>query len=260
MNTAAVQEERGPRNRNKASSTSRTWNRTWESRHTFEKFDSSGSSLAWKIQSLNLNRPFTKSFYELGDHHRSLVPLIFGQTPKLFVTGGGSVQYEISAEIFLDVIRGARRHRDFSKLELEEQNAILRRAWSAIFLLRAATLPIDLATFQTSSETFACLANARNALSNLRPNLVELSTIETFLLCRPEISRSAKGSRLLSNARNAAAEDLARHVQGEKGQRLLDLLFLLPILTECCPRELVADLFAPIIGDANLDRVIASIK
>jgi len=101
------------------------------------------------------------------------------------------VQYEISAQIFLAVIRSARRHRDFSMLDAEEQNRILRRGWSALFVLRAATWPVDLMNVRERGNTTdndgasACLITARNAIAKLQLDDVESCILNTFVLCRP---------------------------------------------------------------------------
>lgn len=66
----------------------------------------------------------------------------------------------------------------------------------------------------------------------------------------------------MSRARNNAVEALIRHHQhrNDCDNKLISILFVLPILTGCCPRELVGELFAPIIDDADMERVIASVQ
>lgn len=57
-------------------------------------------------------------------------------------------------------------------------------------------------------------------------------------------------------------EALIRHLRqrDDRDSKLARILFVLPILTGCCPRELAGELFVPIIGDADLERVIASVR
>lgn len=103
---------------------------------------------------------------------------------------GTAIQYEISAQIFLAAIRSARRHRDFSILDVEEQNKVLRRGWSALFVLRAATWPIDLMNVRgqgaTSNDSAsACIIATRTAIAKLQLDDIELCILDTFTLCRP---------------------------------------------------------------------------
>lgn len=37
-------------------------------------------------------------------------------------------------------------------------------------------------------------------------------------------------------------------------------MLILPTLTACCPRDLAGELFAPIIADEDLERVIESVR
>lgn len=77
-----------------------------------------------------------------------------------------------------------------------------------------------------------------------------------------EIANTTNGFRVMSQARDNAVEALIRHLRhrDDRENKLAKILFVLPILTGCCPRELAGELFAPIIGDADLERVIASVR
>ncbi|XP_070523989.1 nuclear receptor subfamily 2 group E member 1 [Cardiocondyla obscurior] len=180
---------------------------------------------------------------------------------------GTAIQYEISAQIFLAAIRSARRHRDFSVLRVEEQNKILRRGWSGLFVLRAATWPIDLTHVRgqgatNSDSASSCIIATRTAIAKLQLDDVELCILDTFALCRPEIAETTNGFHVMSQARNNAVEALIRHLQqrDDRENKLAKILFVLPLLAGCCSRELTEELFAPIISDADLERVIASVR
>ncbi|XP_043285585.1 nuclear receptor subfamily 2 group E member 1 [Venturia canescens] len=277
MNTAAVQEERGPRNlkssmRATASPSSNIpWYRSSHetSGSAFEKFDTAKMEMksAPKMQSSNANG-WPKSCQEVGASSGGINASFFPSSfvPRI-VSPGEVIQYEVSAQIFLSAIRGARRNLDFSSLEVTEQNSILRLGWTAIFILRASTWPVDLVDLQMRNSSvsdrniFKYLATARAIVSRLRPNEIEITAVETFALCRPELTETISGLRLMTIARDNAVERLVRHLrdEGDQGHRLAQIMFILPVLTTCCPRELSNALFAPIIGDAALDRVIASI-
>ncbi|KOC70789.1 Photoreceptor-specific nuclear receptor, partial [Habropoda laboriosa] len=161
-----------------------------------------------------------------------------------------------------------RRNDVASRNEMQTQNRILRRGWAAAFVLRAAIWPVDLSKFRKANDAahdaaHDAVSTARATISNLRPDRVEFSILETLLLCRPEIAETTTGFRLTSRATDTAVETLVRHLAGrtESSARLAKLMLLLPILTASCPRELATDLFAPIIGDVqDLERVIASVR
>lgn len=109
---------------------------------------------------------------------------------KSYIASGTAIQYEISAQIFLATIQSARRHRDFSMLDLEAQNKILRRGWSALFILRAAIWPVDIINIRgqnamNNDGASAYLAAARTAIAKLQLDDIELCILDTFVLCRP---------------------------------------------------------------------------
>lgn len=183
-------------------------------------------------------------------------------------------------------------------LVMDEQNRMLRRGWTAAFILRAAIWPIDLSNFRKTDRTSNlaviaaddALTAARSTISELRLDRIEISILETLALCRPgkpftnhantrddrtlcvsffslgnlEVASTKNAFRVMSRAMDTAVETLVRHLDGrgraERSARLVKIMLVLPILTACCPRELAGDLFAPIIGDVDLERVIASVR
>ncbi|CAL7942825.1 unnamed protein product [Xylocopa violacea] len=227
MNAAAVQEERGPRvRRNTVAAVARVF------RHA----------------TLSPPSPVPRQFYRDSRY-----------------TGGDAIRYEIAGQIFLATVQAARRHREFSMLDPEEQNRILRRGWAAAFVLRAAIWPVDLTNFRNAQQRDTArlaISAARATISNLRPDRIEFSILETLLLCRPELAETTNGFRLTSRATDTAVGTLVRHLAGrtESSARMVKLMLVLPILTASCPRELASDLFAPVIGDIDLERMIASVR
>ncbi|KZC05083.1 Nuclear receptor subfamily 2 group E member 1, partial [Dufourea novaeangliae] len=228
MNAAAVQEERGPRVRSKVTATE-------------------GEVAKSRKQ---LQRPNYSA-------------------DRLFA--GATMRYELAAEIFLATVRAARRHREFSMLEPREQNRILRRGWAAVFVFHAAIWPIDLSAIRnrdvSSNEVvgyvYDPLAAARSSVTKLRLDSIEISILETLVLCRPEIAETANGNRLTTRATDTAVEALVRHLDERSeahSSRLARIMLILPTLTACCPRDLAGQLFAPIIGDTDLERVIESVR
>ncbi|XP_024226873.1 photoreceptor-specific nuclear receptor [Bombus impatiens] len=204
----------------------------------------------------------------------SMRRILYSPRVPTILVAGDTIRYEVAARIFFATVRAARQHPDFSMLAFDEQNKILRRGWAAAFVLRAAIWPVDLTNFpktilsadrhgdNAQHHRHHAVSSARATISNLRPDRVELSILETLILCRPEIAETANGIRLTSRATDTAVDALVRHLAGrtESSARMAKLMLVLPILTGSCPRELADDLFAPIIGDVDLEKVIASVR
>ncbi|XP_033220939.1 nuclear receptor subfamily 2 group E member 1, partial [Belonocnema kinseyi] len=267
MNTGAVQEERGPRKRNRTSSSRVRFSGKTKSCNPNTNFD----SFEGQVTSLNFEPTKnvshqTKPAYEMRSSNFFLPPLLNHSTVPRFFPPGEAIQYEVAAQIFLTTIRRSRQHSNFSTLSIEEQNSILRQGWAAIFILHAATFPMHFIEILIKNSIagktlLTALTTARNLILKLQLDEIEFSVLETFSLCRPELSVSSRGLDSLSRARNSASEILMQHIQnrGDQGHRLIQIMLVLPILTTCCTRELGTALFSPIIGDIALDHVIASI-
>ncbi|XP_031771752.1 nuclear receptor subfamily 2 group E member 1 [Apis florea] len=274
MNTAAVQEERGPRVRTKIVAVARDFFRVSSSASTPLPPPISLSSSEPGIATPILTTKNTMMRYHTsnasdntaGISSSSTRQIYSPRSPKILSTGD-TIRYEIAARIFFATVLAARQHREFSMLDLEEQNKILQRGWAAAFVLRAAIWPIDLTNFRNTSTSnddtvHDVIFAARAVISSLQPDQIEFSVLETLILCRPEIAETMNGIRLTSRAMDTAVEILARHLAGktESSVRVAKLLLVLPILTASCPRKLANDLFAPIIGDIDLEKVIASVR
>ncbi|XP_015438351.1 PREDICTED: nuclear receptor subfamily 2 group E member 1 [Dufourea novaeangliae] len=265
MNAAAVQEERGPRVRSKVTATE------------------GEVGVPWRVPSIRrvateiASRPSfsaNPTVHAIGTETETSVLSTSVLHPvratRIFTTGA-TMRYELAAEIFLATVRAARRHREFSMLEPREQNRILRRGWAAVFVFHAAIWPIDLSAIRnrdvSSNEVvgyvYDPLAAARSSVTKLRLDSIEISILETLVLCRPEIAETANGNRLTTRATDTAVEALVRHLDERSeahSSRLARIMLILPTLTACCPRDLAGQLFAPIIGDTDLERVIESVR
>ncbi|XP_076684955.1 nuclear hormone receptor 83 [Andrena cerasifolii] len=275
MNTSAVQEERGPRVRSKIAV-------AWNLADRLTPTSSSSSSFPSRPPVILPREPeiaasifsVESPMYRARSDPAGLIFTPIYQHPRAtrIATTGPTIRYEIAAQIFLATVRAARQHPEFSMLALDEQNRMLRRGWTAAFILRAAIWPIDLSNFRKTDRTSNlavisaddALTAARSSISDLRLDRIEISILETLALCRPEIASSKNAFRVMSRATDTAVETLVRHLDGrgraERSARLVKIMLVLPILTACCPRELTGDLFAPIIGDVDLERVIASVR
>lgn len=274
MNTAAVQEERGPRIRSSHANTlsnSRHSNITWKSPVDsssifYTRFNSTDTYPTY-FKNPTLNNTLMKTIHEPETRNIIPFPALSHQIQSTrIIPSGTAIQYEISAQIFLAAVQNARRHRDFSMLDLEEQNKILLRGWPALFILRAAMWPIDIINIRGQSSAsnngaLVYLTAARTAIAKLQLDDIELCILDTIALCRPEITNTIDSHRIISRARDNAAQALIRHHQHRNDHnKLVKILFVLPILTGCCPWELAEELFAPIIDEADLERVIASVR
>lgn len=101
---------------------------------------------------------------------------------------GEAIQYEVTAQIFLSIIRGARRHHEFSSIPFDEQNTILHKSWAALFLLRSTSWPYVFDNYQNSltneKNGLFYLKTSRDAITTLALDEIEFVALETILLCR----------------------------------------------------------------------------
>jgi hypothetical protein len=112
----------------------------------------------------------------------------------------GEFYHEIAAQILLVSLRQARRNEHFCVLSRSDQDCILRHVWNELFLLRAAYWPIDVSALirralnsgnvhQHSTKSATCstsrlLRRSLELCQNLQLDAVELSLLETLILCR----------------------------------------------------------------------------
>lgn len=112
----------------------------------------------------------------------------------------GEFYHEIAAQILLVSLRQARRNEHFCVLSRSDQDSILRHVWSELFLLHAAYWPIDVSalirralnsghmhqhgTKAVTNNTSTLLRRSLELCQNLQLDAVELSLLETLILCR----------------------------------------------------------------------------
>ncbi|XP_043469651.1 nuclear receptor subfamily 2 group E member 1 [Leptopilina heterotoma] len=263
MNTSAVQEERGPRKKNKTSKF------PWKTKIQSSTGIFNTIEEQKRINSFPLKHIVTRiePFYEITSNSNFILPPPPPIASRIILPAENmNIQYEIAAQIFLLTIRRARQHRDFQTLNIENQNSILRQGWAAVFILNASTFPMHFIQLlinkcTTERTTLNSLMTARVSLLKLQLDEIEYSALETLSLCRPELTESPESFDFLTRVRNSATELLLRHLQSRENReyRIIEIMLVLSILTACCTRELGIALFSPIIGDLALDHVIASI-
>jgi len=117
----------------------------------------------------------------------------------------GEFYHEIAAQILLVSLRQARRNQHFCILSRSDQDCILRHVWNELFLLHAAYWPIDVSALirrannndhirenGAKDATNSVITNSTSRLlrrslelcQNLQLDAIELSLMETLILCR----------------------------------------------------------------------------
>jgi nuclear receptor len=112
----------------------------------------------------------------------------------------GEFYHEIAAQILLVSLRQARRNEHFCILSRSDQDCILRHVWNELFLLHAAYWPIDVSalirralnsshmhqhgTKAATNNTSRLLRRSLELCQNLQLDAIELSLLETLILCR----------------------------------------------------------------------------
>uniref|UniRef100_A0A2K6VB68 Uncharacterized protein n=1 Tax=Anopheles darlingi TaxID=43151 RepID=A0A2K6VB68_ANODA len=100
-------------------------------------------------------------------------------------TRGDGLSVQILSQVLLACIRQVRHNEHFAVLSRMQQDEILRHVWYECFLLRVANWSIDISALVDR----CCDAHLRSVLVDVRGlqvDLIELSLLETLLLCRKE--------------------------------------------------------------------------
>ncbi|PSN34036.1 hypothetical protein C0J52_17494 [Blattella germanica] len=282
MNTAAVQEERGPRKSNKCKTSNTTTSRTL----TSYRSESSGGMIyhnsAFSVFGSSMNHsedtsPFKKvvpNSNMLGESIPYSFPTVALQVPVRGLQG--EFYHEIAAQILLMSLRQARRNESFSLLTRQDQDYILRHVWNELFLLHAAYWPIDVsALIRRAVSTNAKSMNGTIAVNtsrslrrslqlcqNLHLDAMELSLMETLILSRKDLTSSTEDSTRLETIQDRTQAALARYVaqsSPHQPSRFGRLLLALPVLCGPTAQGLQVMLFRPIIGDVPVEHVITTI-
>lgn len=105
------------------------------------------------------------------------------------------MQFQILAQILVACVRQARCNEFFRLFDQCQQNEILKVVWSELFILKASHWSLDL-----SRVLDACgdvhLKRAIEDAKHLKADVMELSYLETLLLCRKGMLKSWKYKRV----------------------------------------------------------------
>ncbi|XP_050090762.1 vitamin D3 receptor [Anopheles aquasalis] len=102
-----------------------------------------------------------------------------------------SLSVQILSQVLLACMRQVRHNEHFAVLSRMQQDEILRHVWYECFLLRVANWSIDISALVDR----CCDAHLRSILGDVRAlqvDLIELSLLETLLLCRKEYALSER--------------------------------------------------------------------
>ncbi|XP_035773834.1 retinoic acid receptor RXR-gamma-like [Anopheles albimanus] len=146
---------------------------------------------------------------------------------KAPVPDGLSVQ--ILSQVLLACMRQVRHNEHFAVLSRLQQDAILRHVWYECFLLRVANWSIDISALVDR----CCDAHLRSVLVDVRAlqvDLIELSLLETLLLCRKEYALSEREADQLAQLADRTLVALSPVAGGWAAIRLAKLLLALRTL------------------------------
>ncbi|XP_055633674.1 nuclear receptor subfamily 2 group F member 5 [Toxorhynchites rutilus septentrionalis] len=117
---------------------------------------------------------------------------------------------QILAQVLVACIRQARVNESFASFSREQQDQILRHVWFECFILRVANWSIDI-----SSIVERCageyLRTVVQRTKELQVDLIEISLLETIILCRKEFALSAKEAQRLESTSEAAVIALGHY-------------------------------------------------
>ncbi|XP_055549131.1 nuclear receptor subfamily 2 group E member 1 [Wyeomyia smithii] len=110
---------------------------------------------------------------------------------------------QILAQVLMACIRQARVNESFARFSREQQNQILRHVWFECFILRVANWSIDISSIveRCADESLREIVQRTKAL---QVDLIEISLLETMILCRKEFALGAKETQQLESTSETA--------------------------------------------------------
>lgn len=165
-------------------------------------------------------------------------------------------QYRILTQILVSCVRQARCNEHFRHFAKDQQDVILELVWFECFLMRAANWTIDIVPILESLHE-PHLRHAIEKIKLLRIDLIELTLLETLILCRKEFGLSEITIKHLELINDGAILALGKYVlqQGYPWTRYGKLLLALRTLTVNFESFIQNVLFKNIIKDVIIDTV-----
>ncbi|XP_053691116.1 nuclear receptor subfamily 2 group F member 5 [Sabethes cyaneus] len=110
---------------------------------------------------------------------------------------------QILAQVLMACIRQARVNESFARFSREQQNQILRHVWFECFILRVANWSIDISSIveRCADESLREIVRRTKAL---QVDLIEISLLETMILCRKEFALGVKETQQLESTSETA--------------------------------------------------------
>ncbi|XP_035890556.1 nuclear receptor subfamily 2 group E member 1 [Anopheles stephensi] len=135
-----------------------------------------------------------------------------GERPKKVLAGANSDGFsvQILSQVLMACIRQVRHNEHFAIFSRLQQNEILRHVWYECFLLRVANWSIDI----SSLVERCCDGHLRSVMEDikaLRVDLIELSLLETLILCRKEYALSVREANQLEHLAERALTALSHY-------------------------------------------------
>ncbi|XP_050079329.1 COUP transcription factor 2 [Anopheles maculipalpis] len=131
---------------------------------------------------------------------------------------GHGFSVQILSQVLMACIRQVRHNEHFAIFSRLQQNEILRHVWYECFLLRVANWSIDI----SSLVERCCDGHLRSVMEDikaLRVDLIELSLLETLILCRKEYALSVREANQLEHLAERALIALSHYTwQQQPGQ------------------------------------------
>jgi nuclear receptor, other families, insect len=170
MNVSAVQEERGPRRRQKLLKPEKP-------------------AKSSKRKKLFLESPSGKD--QQSAKLAQLPQLTAATTSSFSPSTSSNVHQEMLIQILLTCLKQAQQGECFQTVTEYQRNVILRNVWSELFVLKASHWPIDiLVAVESCGDRH--LLDIISATKTLSADLMELSLLEILILSRPEYAVDLK--------------------------------------------------------------------
>ncbi|XP_058454543.1 retinoic acid receptor RXR-gamma [Malaya genurostris] len=162
---------------------------------------------------------------------------------------------QILAQVMVACIRQARVNESFASFSREQQNQILRHVWFECFILRVANWSIDISSIveRCADESLREIVHRTKAL---KVDLIEISLLETMILCRKAQSPPNNSS---SSTRGRSDRPLVSTFLPFSCYRFGKLLLGLRGLSMHCYETSVRAMFREIAGDGLMEHFVTKL-
>ncbi|XP_031621573.1 nuclear receptor subfamily 2 group E member 1 [Contarinia nasturtii] len=121
-----------------------------------------------------------------------------------------TLNFNVMAQILVACVKQAKVNEHFQQFPLPQQKNILKNVWTECFVLRSSHWPIDIAPIIEQYDD-PLLKQVIDDTKTLQADLMEISLLETLILCRKEYSLGKSETQKIEHLTNGALMTLGHY-------------------------------------------------